>query len=296
MSYGVLSPVIPRCPMQRVVYGWLTCIICLLGYLPASGQGDMLIFPKRVVFEGRKNTEMVNLTNTGSDTATYHLSFIQMRMDENGRLEQITGPDTSSYFADPYIRYYPRIVTLAPQESQLIKLQTFKTGSLAPGEYRSHLYIRADPSHKPGEATGEDAQYIEEPGAISIRLIPMYGLTIPCIIRIGESTTSVTMSNLALERDSTSGSFFLKLDLHRHGNMSAYGHFFITHQAPDGTITTVARLKGIGVYTPGTLRRCKIRLSQSDSIDYSSGKLLAVYSAHEIRSVPIAQAELDLSH
>lgn len=105
---------------------------------PLAAQGDLLIFPKRVVFDARKKTEIINLTNTGKDTATYNISFIRIRMNENGSFETITEPDNGQFFADPFIRYYPRTVKLAPRESQVVKLQLKKTNALLPGEYRSH--------------------------------------------------------------------------------------------------------------------------------------------------------------
>ena len=58
-------------------------------------------------------------------------------------------PDSGQQFADKYLRFFPRRVTLAPNESQMVKLQMVKTNELQPGEYRSHLYFRAVPKEQP---------------------------------------------------------------------------------------------------------------------------------------------------
>jgi len=62
---------------------------------------------------------------------------------------------------------------------------------MAPGEYRSHIYFRAVPNPKPlGEEEKKDTT------KFSVRLIPVFGITIPAIIRIGESNTQVSLSDL----------------------------------------------------------------------------------------------------
>src|SRR4249920_2293167 len=63
-------------------------------------QGNLLIFPKRVVFEGGKKTEVITLSNTGKDTAKYSISFVQIRMNEDGSFENISQPDSGQMFAD----------------------------------------------------------------------------------------------------------------------------------------------------------------------------------------------------
>src|SRR5437868_5880944 len=123
-------------------------VLILLSFLTASklsAQGNLLITPKRVVFEGNKRSEELNLANIGKDTATYIISFIQYRMEEDGKFVKITQPDPGQNFADKNLRFFPRTVTLGPNEAQTVKVQLTKANDLAPGEYRSHLYFRASP-------------------------------------------------------------------------------------------------------------------------------------------------------
>ena len=91
----------------------------------------------------------ISLANIGKDTATYSISLVQIRMTENGGFETITEADEGQQFASPYLRFFPRSVTLKPEEVQTVKIQAVRTGGLAPGEYRSHLYFRATPKEKP---------------------------------------------------------------------------------------------------------------------------------------------------
>ena len=68
----------------------------------------------------------LNLANTGKDSATYAISLVQIRMNEDGGFENITEPDPGQNFADKNLRFFPRSVTLAPGEAQSIKVQTYK--------------------------------------------------------------------------------------------------------------------------------------------------------------------------
>src|ERR1700741_1501873 len=113
----------------------------LLGaLLPAQGrgQGNLLLTPKRIVFQGSKKSQELNLANIGKDTARYIISFVQIRMKEDGSFEKISQPDSGQNFADANLRFFPRSVTLAPNETQTVKVQAVRTEELKEGEYRSH--------------------------------------------------------------------------------------------------------------------------------------------------------------
>jgi P pilus assembly chaperone PapD len=125
--------------------------ITLLSPLLSSAQGNLLITPMRVVFEGQKKIQELNLANTGNDTARYMISLIEIRMNSNGTFERISEPDSGQLFASKFLRFFPRSVILAPGEAQLIKVQLTKTGQLRDGEYRSHIYFRAVPDTKARE-------------------------------------------------------------------------------------------------------------------------------------------------
>ncbi len=84
----------------------------------AQAQGNLLVTPRRVVFDGSSRVMELNLANTGRDTARYNISFIQYRMTEEGAFEEITEPDPGQFFADNHLRFFPRSVTLAPNEAQ----------------------------------------------------------------------------------------------------------------------------------------------------------------------------------
>jgi len=270
---------------------WMLCLGTLL-ILSTSvmAQGDLLIFPKRIVFENGKKAQVINLSNMGKDTATYNISFVQIRMNENGTFDNITSPDSGQLFADTFLRFFPRTVTLAPNESQVVKIQLTRTDKLTQGEYRSHLYFRAVPRAMAASRN----QIQKDTSSISVHLVPVFGITIATIVRIGESTTKVSLSNVSLEQKSNQAPT-VHMDFTRTGNMSVYGDIVVTYISPKGKSTQVGEIRGIAVYTPGTLRRCNMELKQIDGIDYSTGKLKITYSAQaDARGITLAEAELEL--
>ena len=54
-----------------------------------QAQGDLLITPRRVVFEGAKRSQELILSNMGKDTAKYNVSIMQFRMKEDGSFQEI---------------------------------------------------------------------------------------------------------------------------------------------------------------------------------------------------------------
>jgi len=175
------------------------CVVFLviLQFIFPSGitaQGNLLLMPRRIVFEGSKRYEEINLANTGRDTARYVISLMHVRMKEDGSFEEITAPGEGENFADKYIRFFPHSVTLGPDESQVIKIQLNRSNELTAGEYRSHIYFRAIPNEAP---LGEKQPVADS--AISIHLVPVFGISIPVIIRVGEANTEVSLSDPSVD-------------------------------------------------------------------------------------------------
>lgn len=266
-------------------------LLLLLSALPVriQAQGDLLITPRRVVFEGNKQSQELTLANTGNDTAKYNVSFVQYRMTETGAFEQITDPDPGQLFADKFLRVFPRSVTLAPNESQVVRMQFRKMPDMQPGEYRSHLYFRAVPNEKPlGDEAGADT------AAIGIRLIPIFGITIPIIARIGDLTASVELTELALDTKSDTVPN-LAITFNRTGDKSVFGDMAVNWVSQDGESIEVGIVRGIAVYTPNNIRRFSMKLRNLPSVNYNTGKLVIKYQApNDVKAEVYDEKELIL--
>src|ERR1035437_9616105 len=111
-------------------------LISMLGFsLQSLAQSNLMIMPIRVVFEGNKQKEELNLANIGKDTAVYAISLVQKNMTEDGNFVNIAKIDSSQMSAEPYLRIFPRRVKLAPGETQVVSLQFRRKPDMAEGEY-----------------------------------------------------------------------------------------------------------------------------------------------------------------
>jgi hypothetical protein len=257
----------------------------------AVAQGNLMVIPKRVVFEGTKKSQEIILGNTGNDTAKYVVSIVQYRMKSDGTYEKITEPDPGQFFADKYLRFFPRTVTLLPKESQTIKMQLVKTDKLEPGEYRSHIYFTSVPNQK---ALGEKDILPKDTAALSVQLFPQFGITIPVIIRVGPSTAKVSLSDLSLEKVNDSVQK-LSMIFTRSGNFSVYGDIMVNYISPQGQTIAVGMAKGFAVYTPNLTRQFQLTIKKIAGVDFNSGKLKVSYVPQsDVKSGKLAEAEIQL--
>jgi hypothetical protein len=267
-------------------------LVSILSSSSVQAQGNLMITQTRVVFEGPKKSQELQLINTGTDTARYVVSMVQVKMLKDGAFEYITAPDSGQYFADKYLRYFPRTVTLGPKEPQVVKIQLQKADKLAPGEYRSHIEFKAISAPK---ARGEKDALPKDTAGVSVKLVPTFSITIPVIIRVGPSNTKVTLSNLSLKSLNDTIERF-SMNFNRAGNFSSYGDVKVSYISAEGKTTLVASAKGLGVYTPNKVREFHINIKKAPGINLHSGKLKVTYTPpSDVKSGIIAEAEMLLN-
>lgn len=269
----------------------ISTILSVFCYTAAYSQGNLLITPRRVVFDGTRRVMELNLANTGVDTARYNISLLQYRMNEDGTFTEITEPDPGQNFADKNLRFFPRSVTLGPNEAQTVRMQVINQDKLSNGEYRSHVYFRSVPNIT---ALGEENE-VKDSTSFRVQLIPIFGITIPVIIRIGENNTKVSISDVNIHNI---GDTLKRIEfkLNRTGNMSVYGDIKIKYISPSGKETPIGALNGLAVYTPNEFRKIIFNLNKENNIDYTTGKLNIIYSAQsETRPEIFAKIEHELN-
>ncbi|MFQ3182282.1 MAG: hypothetical protein ACI9Z4_001888 [Polaribacter sp.] len=252
---------------------FLFLILIILGCskVRSYAQGDLLITPNRVVFEGRERKEVINLLNIGKETTTFSVSFVQRRMNEDGSFTVITAPDPGQMFADAYLRIYPRQVTLLPGEAQLIMLQLRRKSDMKTGEYRSHLYFRSEKNYA---ALGDKKEKISK--AVSVQLTPIFGISIPVIVRSGEVNGIATLDNLKLKNQQNAQFTFT---LNRKGNCSIYGDFTVEYFPVKGKSYIIGVKKGVAIYTTISKRNIAIKLDKTPGTNLNKGMLKLKYSS-----------------
>ena len=259
--------------------------------LAQGSPGDLLVAPTRVVLEGRQRTAEITLVNTGPSAATYRISLINLRMDEHGGTQEVeaSGAQPGEHFATDLIRFSPRQVTLEPHAAQTVRIQARKPAELEAGEYRSHLQFRAIPSNAPAVKGPESST------ALSVHLTIIYGVSIPIIVRQGETSAEATLSALELvppagdEKGPT-----LRFQINRTGNRSVYGDLSVMFVPAGGKTSMVGRVNGIAVYTPNAERIAGIVLQIPPGVVLKNGLLRLAYKKQDKGLGALATAELRL--
>src|SRR3954463_8965796 len=217
-----------------------------------AGVGDLLVAPTRIVLDGRKGAEII-LNNIGEQPATYRVSVEFRRMTEQGDLVDVTTPNAGDKTAEDMIVYSPRKVTLAPHEPQAIRIAARPPQGLPDGEYRIHMLFRAIPPATPVVQPTD-----EQPKGVSFKLTPVYGVTIPVIVRLGNLQATAGIANVQLEKKD--GEQMVGLDLTRAGSRSTYGEVRVVKA---GVKDPIAIQKGVAIYTEVGKRHVSVPVADS---------------------------------
>lgn len=254
-------------------------VLCLLliSYLFLSdclAGSNLLVTPTRIVFENRDRTAQVTVVNTGDETGTYRIELTNKRMTDSGTFENVDKSGPGELFADKMLRYSPRQVILEPGKSQIVRFSLRKPKGLENGEYRSHILFKAIPKD-----AGSNISSLEKSDKLSIRLTPIISISIPAIVRHGETRASVKFSSIEYmppDKSMKHPSLFIRLD--REGNQSVYGDLLAEFVQHDGSSSVLAQANGIAVYVPNHSRTFRLALTNVPAnLDLKSGVVKVFY-------------------
>lgn len=217
----------------------LAALSLFLSSAPVQAAGDLLVAPTRIVLDGPRGAEVV-LNNIGSEPATYRISLEIKRMRADGSLEEIDPEhiDPKERATLDMLFYSPRRVTLPPNQPQTIRIGVRAPDGLPDGEYRAHMLFRAVPDATP-VASADGAPV----AGVQISLTPIYGVTIPIIVRQGALSATAALANPRLETIDTE--HVLRFDLSKQGNRSVYGEIQVTRP---GVAEPLLIARGVAIY------------------------------------------------
>lgn len=277
--------------MYRIskLHSLVTCAAAFVGSLlvsPANAQGDLLVAPTRVVVNGAGNAEVV-LSNIGEKPAIYRISLELRRMDESGEFRDIDEAEATEAerAALEMVRYAPRRVTLLPGQPQAVRLSVRPPEGLPEGEYRVHMGFRAIP----GSTAPEGASEAEESASgVSIKLTPIYGITIPVFLRKGSLEAKAGIDGAKVTR--LGGRDFLEVTMSRTGQRSVYGE--LLGKTPRGEV--VFSMRGIAIYPEVSRRQVHVPLN-AEQLGKAKGPIQLEYrELPENGGALLAQATVSL--
>lgn len=267
---------------------------------PAFAGGDLLVAPTRVVLDGPRGTE-VFLNNVGAQPATYRISMELKRMLPSGQVEDVASDaanDTEKSTLS-MITYAPRRVTLAPNQPQAIRISARPPADLPDGEYRAHILFRAIPDAvAPRPTTAAPAQ------GVSIALTPIYGVTIPIIIRKGSLNATAAISGVQkVKIDPTSNAIVsastrpgnvapidaISFTLTRSGERSTFGRIRLSKP---GLAKPLFEARGIAVYTEVSSRVVTLPVSPEVAAQLSGPTKVEYLEDSDTGGGTIAEAQV----
>jgi len=239
--------------LQRALLTRLAFLSLALFGGRAAAEASLFIYPTLVMFEGNSTSAEVTITNRGDENGTFEIGWVNMSMTPEGGL--MRHDDDVSWSIQPFVRYSPRRATLAPSESQVVKIALRRSDTIAEGEYYSHMRIVTINS-APVEALDENAPQAE-PG-VSVTARP--ALAIPVIWRNSRAESQAAIESIALDAETNA----VNVEVERMGLLSARGFLHLVAREGSGDMTSLADPMPLIVYP--TVDRRTVSLPLPDGL------------------------------
>ena len=235
-------------------------LLAVVALAPALARGGavLFIYPTEVIFEDNIRSAEFTLANRGDETGTFEMGWTHMTMSPEGGLVKYDGQP--SWSVQPFVRYSPRRVTLAPSESQVIKIALRRSQDVAKGEYYSHFRVLTLNSEDPSAA---EANAAEPSAAAGVSITARSAVAIPVIWRNSRDRSSASIESVWIDQDANK----LTVDVRRHGLLSVRGYLHLFESAPDGTRSSLAETVPLVIYPSIDTRTTTIELMDSVMVD-----------------------------
>jgi P pilus assembly chaperone PapD len=254
------------------LFAFLFIIAVGFSFATAKAQGISLL-PTRVIFDNANRTSEVMLMNRSNQTAKYRISFTNRSFKSDGSATEPKEPMGGQMFAEQMLRVSTREVTLRPNESRILRIFMRRLDNMPDGEYRSHLYI----STVPDTAARVPALAKADGKDLSINIYPVYGMTIPVIVRQGTLESNFTIPEHRIE-ETPDGLGTLTLKLKNTGTRSIFGDVIVVRPGKGGKTEDVMTFKSVSVYWPTNERLFTAQLSAVQLADYKNHKWRVIYN------------------
>ncbi|MCH8070522.1 MAG: hypothetical protein IIA09_01135 [Proteobacteria bacterium] len=229
-------------------------LLAIMSLVPTLAQAGAVLFihPTLVMFEGNTRSATITLSNRGDQTGTFEMSWTDMTMTPSGGLVKHEGP--SPWSLQSYVRYSPRRVTLAPLESQVVRIAVRRGLDVPEGEYYSHFRVLTLNSEDPFAAEAES----DEPTGAAITIEARSAVAIPIVWRNSRDSSGASIEAVRIDQDSNQ----LSVNVLRHGQLSVRGFLHVLETAADGSRNSLAAPVPLVIYPNLDARTIAIELNE----------------------------------
>ncbi|KPF89766.1 hypothetical protein [Novosphingobium sp. AAP93] len=252
----------------------------------SPGGASINLTPRRVIFDNNKRTEAIYVFNQGSKAATVEVSLIDNVMLADGDIVPLSqlanhgsaaaGAAEALRSAHDMILATPSRLLLEPGKGKTIRLRaSLPDGATTPMEFRTHLTVTTLPDADTGLTA--DAAAATERGELSMRVQSVFGISIPLIVRSGDTSAAASVSDISIVHGGTRAggtapnAAVLQFSLGRTGTSSIYGNIEV--RAGEGkNAEMIGFVRGISVYSELAARQVHVNLMREPR----KGELLTI--------------------
>jgi P pilus assembly chaperone PapD len=247
--------------------------IFLLNFSLNCAFASLQVFPLKADLSQKNRSTSLSVRNKGSQATTYQISLVYYEQAFDGAMTKMSNPTKEMRSAHELIRYSPRRVSLAPGESQVVRLMVRTAKDLTPGDYRVHIRF---------EEIDDLSKEAQKSSVVKMELKARISISIPVIYRHGEAKGEISLDSFALQDLKKEGFFFTAV-MNTTGPIFPFGVFKIFHESEDSKPFMIVR--GISSYLPS--RRFNFKL---DKAPVKKGQYYLKFYKDEFDKEALAQA------
>ena len=212
----------------------LACLLLLSAIVAAGtahGEASLFIYPTVVEFNGNQRSAEVTIANRGDETGTFEVGWTDMSMTAEGGL--IRHDEPTEWSLQPFVRFSPRRTTLAPGDSQVVRIALRPNEAAVEGEYYSHMRvitINSSPLEETNQARPEPVQ------ASSVSIAARTAIAIPVIWRNSRKQPAATIEAVAVDYEANA----ININVRRDGLLSTRGFLHVFDLETGGEFTALA--------------------------------------------------------
>ena len=256
--------------LRRTLLHSLTFLIAALMSRLAAAEASLFVYPTLVMFEGNRTSAEVTIANRGDETGTFEIAWVNMSMTPEGGL--VRHEEAVPWSIQPFVRYSPRRVTLAPAESQVIKIALRRDDTVPEGEYFAHMRVVTINSAAVQSVDGP--AFEPEPG---VSITARSSIAIPVIWRNSRATPAATIESIEIDAAANA----IEVDVARRGLLSARGFIHVIAGVGPAATDALAEPMPLILYPNIEVRSVSIPLLEGNFVDSLPADAAVVFSADE---------------
>lgn len=251
---------------RHLVRGLASKLLCALISVSSSfSWGALQVYPTRVLLNDAKQVTNISLRHFGEKESSYRISTVFYRMKSDGNMEPVENPSDSERPLTKYLKFSPRVVTLAPRGEQVVRVVYRGPKDLPEGEYRAHLHF------EPTEAeSGAEVIKLKGENNINITLQAKIAVAVPVIFTHGKPSYETKLSSLQVV-ETKEKKPAISVDMSSSGSAYPFGDFVATFTPKGGKPEVVAVARSIASYLPQ--RSVMVPQVDEKAKKFSGGKL-----------------------